>query len=182
MRQPTWDENWDVFFSYLRRDEGVLWAGQPVVGLRFRPADFNLVPISLAAVAYAIFFIETAPTFSEPWLNYLRDAWVLIFCVAGTAGRFFGDAFIRRRTYYAVTNDRILILRRWPWRRFVSLSLTQLPELTLEEEEDGTGTIFFGPRSTLLRGQGPPQFRMIDRAGYVCHLIRVTRDQLKPCA
>ena len=62
------------------------------------------------------------------------------------AGRFFVDAWARGRTRYAVTNQRILILRLGPpFAKFTSLAINRLPELVLDERADGRGTIRFAP-------------------------------------
>jgi hypothetical protein len=48
--------------------------------------------------------------------------------------------------FYAVSNQRILILRAHPFASFTSLSLERLPELKLTEGKAGQGTICFGPQ------------------------------------
>src|SRR5262249_17871606 len=135
MRQPTWDEDQDVFFSYLHRDERILWAGGPVSGLRLCRLDGCMIPFSLYCIVFAIFWIKAPPVGIAPWLEYIIDAPPVIIAIYAAVGRFFVDAFVRGKTGYAVTNTRILMLRKWPWERVTSLSLATLPDLTLEEEE-----------------------------------------------
>lgn len=56
------------------------------------------------------------------------------------AGRFFHDARIRKKMLYAVTYQRVLILRG---AKITSLDVHRLPRLELSEYRDGTGTLAF---------------------------------------
>jgi hypothetical protein len=69
--------------------------------------------------------------------------WGLPFLVVGLymiVGRFFHDARIRKTLHYAVTDQRILVLRK---RKITSLDIHRLPRLELSEHRDGTGTLTF---------------------------------------
>ena len=65
------------------------------------------------------------------------------------AGRFLVDAWAREKTVYAVTTQRILILRSGPYSKFISLAINRLPELSLDERADGRGTIRFQPQQPM---------------------------------
>jgi hypothetical protein len=60
-------------------------------------------------------------------------------------GRFLVDAWVRRNTRYAVTTQRVLIQRTAPTFKFTAFAIDKLPELSLEERDDGRGTIRFQP-------------------------------------
>ena len=64
-------------------------------------------------------------------------------------GRFFVDAWLRQSVFYALTDRRVLILRSRPSVSFQSISLDRLPEATVNESSDGSGTIRFGPAALL---------------------------------
>jgi hypothetical protein len=55
-------------------------------------------------------------------------------------GRFFHDAAIRKKLFYAVSDQRIMALRG---SKFTSMDVRRLPRLELSEHRDGTGTIVF---------------------------------------
>lgn len=59
-------------------------------------------------------------------------------------GRFFVDAYQRRRTLYAVTDDRIIIVSGLLWRQVKSLPLRTLSEISLSLGKNGSGSITFG--------------------------------------
>jgi hypothetical protein len=96
-------------------------------------------------------------------------------------GRFFVDAAARRRTFYALTNERILIVSG-SWNRNVkSLSLRTLDQVDLSSRASGDGTISFGrsmyggfaiPGWPGMKGYLPSMFDMIPDAADVANLIR----------
>jgi hypothetical protein len=76
-----------------------------------------------------------------------------LFAIAGGAlllsaayvslGRFLVDAIVRAKLLYAVTDRRIVILRRSPWSSLRTLDLSYLPVLELRQSARGRGTIDF---------------------------------------
>ena len=64
------------------------------------------------------------------------------------AGRIVLDAWVRARTDYGLTNNRILIARGAPFTRLIALQINQLPPASLKRVRNGRGTIAFkGPPS-----------------------------------
>ena len=133
----------------LRRELGpgerLLWSGMPRQGVVFRAIDLFLFP----------FFLVWAGIPTLAALGFLTsgkgtgmDLFFLPFLVIGAymlVGRFFVDARQRARTFYGVTNQRILIVVAWWKRRTTSLKLALLPDVTLTEGRNGRGQIQFGP-------------------------------------
>jgi hypothetical protein len=137
------------FRPYLLSGERILWSGQPKQGIAFSARDALLVPFSLLWGGFAIFWNATV------WMipdggngpDWFFRLWGLPFLVVGLymiAGRFWHDAAIRKRLFYAVTDQRVLVLRS---ARIKSLDIRRLPKLDLSENKDGTGTIEFEPNS-----------------------------------
>lgn len=101
-------------------------------------------------------------------------------------GRFIVDARARDRTLYGVTNERILILSGLFSQQLKSLQIRTLPEISLTQRADKTGTITFGS-SPFMNGFFPggswpgaarfavPSFESIDRVKDVYDLIRKTQ-------
>src|SRR5262249_17992168 len=95
----------------------------------------------------------------------------------------------RSKTYYALTNQRVIIIFDFIIWNVKSLDIGSLPELTLGKlESDGQGTITFGSanyfaglyESLFLQPnkQSAPQFEMIPDARGVYDQIRAARNDV----
>ena len=133
------------FQPYLFGGERVLWSGQPKQGLVLSARDTLLIPFGLMWGGFAVFWnagvwgtfdgSEAAPLFFRLWgLPFLVIGLYLII------GRFFHDARIRKNLYYAVTDQRIFVLRK---SKMTSLDIHRLPRLELSEHSNRTGTLTF---------------------------------------
>lgn len=134
--------------SELAVAEKVLWAGQPRQGLVLRGADAFLIPFSLLWGGFAIFWEVSVIAVGAPLFFALFG---LLFVVVGLyliVGRFFFEARQRTRTFYAVTNDRIIILSGLLSRTVKSIDLRTLGEMSLSERKNGRGSIVFGSTSS----------------------------------
>lgn len=128
----------------VRADEMLLWSGQPAQGLRLHRADVFLIPFSIFWAGTAILwelvmFARGAP----PFLLAIGAP----FIVAGMyllVGRFFTDAYRRRRTYYGLTNQRALIVRTGSRRDVTSLDIGEL-DIAVNDYANGVGTIALEP-------------------------------------
>lgn len=100
------------------------------------------------------------------------------------AGRFFVNAKQRERTFYALTNERILIISGLLNRKIKSINLRTLSDLSLSEGNGTEGTISFGdssPFASLTAGFSSwpdmgqligPTFELIPNAKTVFETIR----------
>jgi hypothetical protein len=173
------------FTGRLLDGETLVWSGRPGQGLRLTSRDGLLIPFSLMWGGFAVFWEATVMRTSAPFFFRL---WGVPFVLIGLyliAGRFAVDAWVRGKTHYAVTNRRILIARSPPFGNFISLNLNRLPDVELQEDATGRGTLRFGPASPLwgYRGFGgfaiwtpaldpTPQFIAIDNAQSVFNQIQ----------
>jgi len=173
----------DVFRNELDSSERILCAGQPKQGLMFHIYDIFLIPFSLIwgggviTVFFSAIFQEGPVSFFS--LIFLPFLLVGIYVILG---RFFVDAYIRRKTYYALTNDRIIIFSGIFSQTIKSLSLKTLPEITMKQNRDSRGTITFGPShpfANMYGGMWPgfgqnsiPQFEAIENVKAVYNQIR----------
>jgi hypothetical protein len=64
-------------------------------------------------------------------------------------GRFFCDARKKERTYYAVTNRRVIAVQNYREREVASKDVNSLPNVTKEPRLGGLGTLRFGPAPIL---------------------------------
>jgi hypothetical protein len=170
-----------VIREQIAPDEDLLWSGQPMAGVRFRSSDFLMVPFSLMWGGFAFFWEATVLTTDAPFFFKL---WGIPFVLVGTyliVGRFFWDAHRRARTFYGVTDRRIVIVTTGLGARVKSLQLRTLSDVTLSTSRDGSGTITFGPSvagAGWLTGSGwpgaqaqAPQFELIEQARATYDLI-----------
>lgn len=124
--------------------ERLLWTGRPAQGPLFTVQDIFLVPFSLLWGGFALFWEAGAIASDAPLLFRL---WGIPFVLVGLymiAGRFVIDAWLRGRTWYGVTDRRVLILREAPFHSFIALDLAGLRDIRVSSGWGGRGTIRFG--------------------------------------
>ncbi len=167
----------------LGSDERLLWSGMPRQGVRLRASDAMMIPFSLMWGGFSFFWeYMVVQSHAGPFFTL----WGIPFVVMGVyliAGRFFVDSAQRARTFYGLTDQRVLIVGGLMGRSTRSVALGQLGEVVLDERPDGSGTISFGAtsgffamwRGTSWPGMGnrmTPCFDLIDDARRVHGLIR----------
>jgi hypothetical protein len=167
--------------------ERLLWSGMPRQGIRFRGGDLFAIPFSLLWGGFAIFWeYNVVISNKAPFFFVL---WGVPFVLVGIyiiAGRFFFDSYRRSQTYYAVTDQRLLILSGIWSREVKALSLQNLNEISLTERSDGGGDIAFGSINSMYamwRGPGwpgmdnrmVPTFELLDDVRQVYDLIKQTQ-------
>ena len=167
----------------LASGERLLWSGQPRRGVRLTAADAFLIPFSLLWGGFAIFWEYSVFQSNTPFFFRL---WGIPFVLMGLyliLGRFFVDASRRSRTYYGLTDLRVLIIGGSRLRSVTSLELGKLAQLGISEHSDRSGTISFGayvgPMPEWLASswpgtskQLPPRFEMIEDVRAVYNSIR----------
>ena len=178
-----------LFQPYLFAGENILWTGRPKQGLALSGRDVFLIPFSLLWGGFAIFWNVSVWTFPKTGesVDWFMPLWGLPFLIAGVYlifGRFFHDAAIRKRLFYAVTDQRILVLRGSNSAKLKSLDIDRLPKLELTEHSDSTGTIELDGDSSFLGSRmngfgywtpalsNATQFFRIDHPRQVYELIR----------
>ena len=128
----------------LGSGERVLWSGMPKQGLRLHWADGFIIPFIVIWMAIPLFG-ATATLKNGKGIGEV--VFFLPFLLIGgymLIGRYIVDAKHRARTFYGVTNQRILIVVAARSRRTTSLWLKSLTDVTFTEHRDGKGTIQFG--------------------------------------
>jgi len=142
--------------SELLAGERLLWTGQPDPRVIFERVDIFLVPFSLLWGGFALVWeagVLGLGVFGEghgsavPWFFVL---WGIPFVLVGLyfiAGRFFYKAWRKRRTYYALTNKRALVLVEGRGRMLRACFLSAVPTINKSVRSSGVGTITFGNTS-----------------------------------
>lgn len=144
----------------LMTNESILWAGRPNPSVIFHSDDWYLIPFSLLWGGFAIFWEAGVLGY---WNGGFKDGtpstfmalWGIPFILVGQYmiwGRFFYDGWIKRRTYYAVTNRRILAAQNALKYKTCWIYINAIP--TLVREGSPTGTLWFGPKYPIMGGYG----------------------------
>jgi len=142
------------FQAELLSGESLLWTGQPLRRVIFHQRDLFSIPFSLMWGGFAIFwewgvtgdFGHSANAHAAPSFFAL---WGIPFVVMGQYliwGRFLYIAWKKGRTYYAVTNKRVVVLNAGMSRKISDAFLRNLDSVSLSTRSDGTGTIEFSPQ------------------------------------
>jgi hypothetical protein len=182
----------------LTPGESVLWAGRPNIGVLFHKEDLLLVPFSLLWGGFAIFwegavagYWGTGTPAAGTWTFGIL--WGIPFVLVGQYliwGRFVYSAWKKKRTHYAVTNRRVIVVQNG-WRRLMaSTYLDSLPVL-IKEGSNKVGNLRFSPVQPIWSnrsGWGPwdsmtignaPAFVDIEDVDSVYRLVSELREKTK---
>jgi hypothetical protein len=144
--------------GFLDPGENLLWSGQPKQGVRLQASDWFAIPFSIfwcgfvfvwEAMALGIGFgvhAQNAPR-GAAWLAWIFPLWGVPFVVIGVymlVGRFFVDAMRRTKTWYGITNRRLIIYKALFTSNVTSYDFETLTNLQLIERKDNSGDIVFG--------------------------------------
>lgn len=177
---------------YLQPGERIVWTGQPDPHRLVGSKDLFLIPFSLMWGGGTLFWEG-----SVIWA-YLHGPgaapvfflfWGIPFVVIGQYliwGRFIVKRWDRKRTIYAVTNQRALVLRG---PSLQSMFLNQLQSINQSVRADRSGSLEFGPGASILgygmwadtgmdfftRGLSAPAFHDIPEVSQVYRLINQAR-------
>lgn len=181
-----------IITACLLPGERLLWAGRPKQGFALRGWDIVNVPV--AAVAAVVGTMLTIAEFrqpSEPIAPFIALFMALVGYYAAVV-RFFVDRWQRSLTYYALTDQRAIILTRKSPPNVRSVYLNALKEVTYSHRSDGTGTLEFDRpgygtiqgRYDMGRGAGfpftdlwlTPAFEMVANGREVRDLVLQARD------
>lgn len=128
----------------LLTDEHILWSGQPDKSKIFTKGDFLLIPFSLMWGGFAIFWELTVLSFGGPILFKL---WGIPFVLVGLYlifGRFMHKSSIKKKTYYYVTNKRVIVLKDKSRTNIEAEFIDALPAINKNANRNGCGDVIFG--------------------------------------
>jgi hypothetical protein len=183
-----WDDPESQIKPELGSEERLLWSGRPRLGFVLRGTDALLIPFSVMWGGFAIFWEAAVIAGGADFFFIL---WGIPFVLVGLYlifGRFCVDAKQRAKTYYGVTNERVIIVSGLFGRSIKSLKIDTLADMSLTERSDGSGTIALGPLNawhgwfagSSWPGAGqnaPPALEFIDNARQVYEtILEVQRD------
>lgn len=149
MDYMNYNDEYSFAAQYMIGDEYILWKGKPEKGKLITGADIFTILFSIVWCGFAIFWELTAIASGAPFffamfgLPFVGIGLYLVF------GRFIHKAYMRKRTYYVITNKKIIRLRG---KRIEMLDGKCLPGMRVHAHLDGSGTIQFGEVIRYRRG------------------------------
>lgn len=167
----TFDMSPGDFQVNLVPDESLLWMGHPKTGIRFSSSDVSRIISSLAWCGFIFYWEYRIITSDAPVLLAIGGIPFILTCLYIMSGSFIVDALKRSRTSYLLTNQRLLIKSELIRKKTISLLLSNVVDVNLNESEDGSGTISF----RIWPGAGlpePPDMKMVDNARLVYNKIK----------
>jgi len=143
----------EKFQNDLTPRETILWTGQPNGNVIFHARDLYLIPFSLLWGGFAIFWeLSVLGYWGSPHktgaapVSWFMVLWGIPFVLMGQYiiwGRFIYEWGRKKKTFYAVTDKRLLIVDE-VWNR--KLTSVRLSDTCLDKStrQDGIGTLKFG--------------------------------------
>jgi len=187
----------------LLSNETILWTGRPKTSVIFHKQDGYLIPFSLLWGGFAIFWEAGVAGYWGNTANtqpsYFMMLWGIPFIVIGQYfiwGRFFVAAWKKQRTFYVVSNQRVIVIQNGRNRKVASAYLDSLATLIKENSSGGTGTLRFAPMQPIpmqpiwsqksgwgmwdgMSMDDVPVFRDIEDLDLVYHLVSKQRETLR---
>lgn len=142
-------ENFDFCHHLLLDGERILWQGRPEKGHIFTRQDIVLVPFGLFVLLFALIW-EYAALQTSPSLLGLFGLPVVLVGLYMLFGRWIQAAYLRNKTFYVVTNQKIIIKRG---SRIIMHNSRDLPSMEIELHKNGNGTILFSDEVTARNGR-----------------------------
>jgi len=192
------------FDSLLDPGEKLLWSGQPKQGVRLQLGDVFMIPFSLMWGGFAIFWEASVlgltginahgkpPVEHAGGVPIFMALWGIPFVAVGLYvifGRFFYDAAVRGKTWYGLTDQRLIVLKSLFTRNVSSFDHASSTNLNLVERGDGSGDILFGSPSPMTPFSNPswpgsnryavPGFYLLPDARNVFNQIRQAQQRTK---
>ncbi len=143
-------DNYSFCNQYMLGDEYILWKGRPEKGNIFTGRDIIMIPFSLIWLSFACFWELTAiqggaPVFFALWgVPFIAIGLYMLF------GRYITAAYLRNKTFYVITNKKILIKRG---KRIKIYDGKALPPMDIIIHKNGNGTISFYETMYARRGR-----------------------------
>lgn len=134
----------------LAPGERVLWEGRPLGGVRFVPQDFLQFLFGLFFFGFSLFWMygaSGAMAKSNSGPGTIFPLFGVPFVLMGfyfVCGRFLFEAFQRKYTEYAVTNQRAIIRSGILNKTTRSIDYRKIANIRLIERSNNSGIIVFG--------------------------------------
>lgn len=187
------NEERKIIESQLAPGEHLLWFGKPRQGFYFGAGDIFRIFFSLVWGGFSVLAPVVVWKAGGGLFGKLFSIAFVAFGLYLIVASFFSDIAQRRKTFYGVTNRRVIIVSGLLRRKVNSFDLRTLTDMKLTEENDGSGTIILDEikvnsmagwvnRDVVKRGRTNfiyiPKFDRIQQARSVYETIKNAERQL----
>ncbi len=152
-------DNYAFCKAYLIDGEQILWKGKPEKGQIFHKQDIVLVPFAVFWLGFSLFWEATAIMGGAPFFFAL---WGLPFIAVGVyllIGRHIMALYLRNKTFYVVTNKRLIIKKG---SKIEMRNGEDLPPMEVQLHKNGNGTITFWEEVYVGRGRHRNTYLMLE--------------------
>lgn len=139
--------------KYLETDEVLIWAGQPKKGIVFEISDIFKTLFILAFFVFTYVAIKLLAGISVIIAIPIGIIFFSVGILLGF-GRFFIDAELRKKTFYGLTDKRIIITSSLAHKKIQSVYFSSKPKIEFIPNLDGTSTIELGIKEPAGFGSG----------------------------
>lgn len=133
---------------YILNDEHILWRGKPEKGNVITGREVGVMLFSILWLSFTVFWEITAIKSG----TLIMILWGLPFVGVGlylSVGRLFRAAYLRNKTFYVITNKKIIVKCG---KRITLHDGRDLPPMNVEIHRNGNGTILFCDEMYTRRG------------------------------
>jgi hypothetical protein len=151
---------YNLFKDEILKDEKILWSGQPETSVIFTNADIFLIPFSLLWGGFSIFWevgVLSTKGKSGQGAPFFFPLFGIPFVLIGLYfifGRFIYKNFKKKRTYYALTNKRVIILTNTFGKNVQAEFIDRIASMNKTVRANGIGTIRFGSSNLMFTMYG----------------------------
>jgi len=133
-----------VISAELEEGETLLWSAQPRQGFLLHPSDAFMIPFSIVWGCSSIFWEYQVLASDAPLIMALIGVPFVIIGLYLIAGRFYYDAKLRGKTFYGITDRRIIILSGMREKQTHYVAIGEIENLQKFENRDGSGSLVLG--------------------------------------
>ncbi|MGD9886881.1 MAG: helix-turn-helix domain-containing protein [Bacilli bacterium] len=165
----------NLFRGYLNAGEVIQWSGKPKRNPKLH--HLPLTAFGLVFLSFSIFW-----TIMASKMTSLMALFGIPFIIVGVYlvfGKKLQSRTINTQIYYAVTDERILILRHGGQDNLIQVNINQLTNVILTPSIDNTSSITFYSRNEMGFYNSRPYFYYIEKGDYVVNLINNLRNKQK---
>jgi len=183
--QPSPEDGEAAFNAILAPGEKILWWSIAEHGFIFYRSDYLKIVggciFSMVASIIAIQMLIWQPFTGNSLFGVLGCGLIILFGLDMGFGRTWRDAHRRKRSLYAITNNRALIWLFGRKNRVTEIPLAKLEKCTLIERQNDGGTIVLGRDVRRWVGSSfyttlAPRFELATNALWVYRLIEAVRN------
>lgn len=160
--------------THLETNEQLIWAGIPKQGIIFQVYDRFMIPFSVVwcgiIAVWMIFTINSNTVFAFFGIPFVIIGLFMLF------GRFFLSSYVRSKTFYGVTNKRIIIKVDTTRTVTTTYDLSLNSPIRLTEFEDETGTITFTNDLPFTKNRSMDNLKILFPSMYSFYKIRNARN------